>query len=106
MFPFRIRDHLLCCNMNCQLCKVCLTKGKILSKFMCTLILTGHSVKYKVITVHITVSCLHFSQVIVESDHMILDWLRRFLRLIEVLTKWKRNAGLRGQICPPTLEEA
>ena len=34
------------------------------------------------------------------------DWLRRFLRLIEAITKWKRNAGLRGQICPPTLEEA
>ena len=36
------------------------------------------------------------------------DWLRRFLRLIaiEALTRWKRNAGLRSQIRPPTLEEA
>ena len=36
------------------------------------------------------------------------DWLRQFLRLIaiEALTRWKRNARLRGQIHPPTLEEA
>ena len=37
---------------------------------------------------------------------MVVNWLKRFLRLIEALTKWKRNAGLRGQIHPPALEEA